>query len=207
MRKAMLSTLMVMMVSGTGMVTPASAGTQTPALRAGEAVEFSYTAPETSDEGDHVTWRWTLKNTSNAPVSNIVVTQNLSPWVPPTQVSAPPAMWKGRQSSAGGPPSGQASKPRVSSRPTCPQIWLTPSRSTVESPGRRPADQTAQPTPHRAQPIQRTGRHTFRLRQVSPVCPKCGCETLNKRRLSMRPDASGEPNRRRAPMTWSVTQA
>jgi len=89
MRKAMLSTLMVMMVSGTGMVTPASAGTQTPALRAGEAVEFSYTAPETSDEGDHVTWRWTLKNTSNAPVSNIVVTQNLSPWVPPTQVSAP----------------------------------------------------------------------------------------------------------------------
>lgn len=52
-------------------------------------VEFAYEAPEISEEGDHVTWHWTMQNKEDHPVSKVVMTHRLTPAVPVTYVSSP----------------------------------------------------------------------------------------------------------------------
>ncbi|MFC1403262.1 MULTISPECIES: hypothetical protein [Streptacidiphilus] len=52
-------------------------------------VAFVYEAPDISEEGDVVTWRWSVVNNTGAPVNQVVLTHNLSPWLPVTSVTGP----------------------------------------------------------------------------------------------------------------------
>ncbi|MFI6449730.1 hypothetical protein [Kitasatospora sp. NPDC050543] len=91
MRKTMLSTLTVMMVAVAGMM-PATADAQaakSPLHRQEAAVTLSYDPPEISEEADHVTWHWTVKNTSTSPVSNVVLSQHLDPPLAGVKASDP----------------------------------------------------------------------------------------------------------------------
>ncbi|MFI5807715.1 hypothetical protein [Streptomyces sp. NPDC051561] len=91
MRKTVLGTLMAAMVCA-AMATPTSAEAQAPtraALRAEDGVTFAYDAAQINEEGDHVSWRWTMTNNSDAPVSQVVLTHQISPWLPPTRLTGP----------------------------------------------------------------------------------------------------------------------
>ncbi|MGK5627892.1 hypothetical protein [Streptomyces sp. URMC 123] len=90
MRKAMLATLMALVVSGTGMALTGPAGAQPaqrPALPLQGGVELTYEPPSMDGQG-HVTWRWTAHNSDQNPVSDVVVTHRVTPSVPVTS-SAP----------------------------------------------------------------------------------------------------------------------
>jgi hypothetical protein len=52
-------------------------------------VEFSYSAPEISEEGDHVTWSWEVRNSGNHDAKKVVMTHRLTPVLPITYVSDP----------------------------------------------------------------------------------------------------------------------
>lgn len=44
-----------------------------------EAVEFAYTAPDISEEGDVVTWHWSIVNNGSKPVTKVVLTHRVTP--------------------------------------------------------------------------------------------------------------------------------
>src|ERR1044071_5399804 len=50
-------------------------------------VEFAYDAPAISDEGDYVTWRWSMRNTEDVPAYKVVMTHKLAPALPVRFVS------------------------------------------------------------------------------------------------------------------------
>ena len=52
-------------------------------------VEFSYSAPELSRAGDHVIWHWTLRNTADRPVEDVVLFHHLTPKLKVTSISSP----------------------------------------------------------------------------------------------------------------------
>ncbi|MFD3588133.1 hypothetical protein [Streptomyces sp. NPDC058683] len=75
--------LTVIALIGPGaMAPPASASA------AGSGVEFVYSAPEISEQGDTVTWDWTVTNRGDAGIRNIVMTHTITPKLTVTQASA-----------------------------------------------------------------------------------------------------------------------
>lgn len=54
-----------------------------------QTVEFSYAAPDLSEEGDSVVWRWSVVNTGTAPVTKVVMTHRITPWVQVDRVTGP----------------------------------------------------------------------------------------------------------------------
>ena len=42
-------------------------------------ITFSYSAPEISEDGDHVDWTWTLTNDGDATADNVVFTSRINP--------------------------------------------------------------------------------------------------------------------------------
>lgn len=46
---------------------------------AGGKIEFTYDPPEIADDGESVTWHWTLKNTGDEDVEKVVLTHKLTP--------------------------------------------------------------------------------------------------------------------------------
>lgn len=44
-----------------------------------EVVEFTYEAPEISEEGDVVTWHWSIVNNGSEPVTKVVLTHHVTP--------------------------------------------------------------------------------------------------------------------------------
>ncbi|MET9361131.1 hypothetical protein ABZX93_09480 [Streptomyces sp. NPDC006632] len=56
------------------------------------AVEFTYEAPDISEEGDSVSWRWQVVNNLPEKASKVVLTHKLSPALPITHVSGPSAI-------------------------------------------------------------------------------------------------------------------
>lgn len=60
-----------------------------PASAQSRDVEFSYSPPEISDEGDQVTWNWTAVNRDSHPATKVVITHRITPWLPVSHVSAP----------------------------------------------------------------------------------------------------------------------
>ena len=55
------------------------------ALAAGN-VEHTYAAPEISEEGDHVTWQWTVTNTGDQIAHKVVMTHKITPNVAVTSL-------------------------------------------------------------------------------------------------------------------------
>ncbi|WAU82498.1 hypothetical protein O1Q96_23795 [Streptomyces sp. Qhu-G9] len=55
------------------------------ALAAG-SIEYAYSAPELSEEGDHVTWQWTVTNTGDQSAHNVVMTHKITPSLPVTSL-------------------------------------------------------------------------------------------------------------------------
>ncbi|MDG4858531.1 hypothetical protein P8605_10270 [Streptomyces sp. T-3] len=58
-----------------------------PTASADEVIEFVYTAPEFSEEGDRVTWNWTLTNRGDQTVDKVVLVHKLTPSLPVTNAS------------------------------------------------------------------------------------------------------------------------
>ncbi|GAA1185878.1 hypothetical protein F4556_007159 [Kitasatospora gansuensis] len=52
-------------------------------------VEFVYEAPDISEDGGAVTWRWSVVNNTGSPVTQVVLTHRMSPPLPITRVSGP----------------------------------------------------------------------------------------------------------------------
>ncbi|WP_067477679.1 DUF11 domain-containing protein [Actinomadura hibisca] len=52
-------------------------------------VDFLYSAPEISAEGDSVTWDWTVRNSGGEAVDKVVLVHRLTPQLKVTSVSAP----------------------------------------------------------------------------------------------------------------------
>jgi hypothetical protein len=52
-------------------------------------VEFSYSPPEVSEEGDHVAWDWTAVNRDASSATKVVITHRLTPALSVSHVSAP----------------------------------------------------------------------------------------------------------------------
>ncbi|GAA3229611.1 hypothetical protein [Actinocorallia longicatena] len=68
---------------------PASASVRQQNLRAAGDVEFGYSAPEISEDGDHVLWKWTVTNRGSRAAHDVVMTHKLLPALPVTSVSGP----------------------------------------------------------------------------------------------------------------------
>ncbi|GAB3275816.1 hypothetical protein GCM10027589_01160 [Actinocorallia lasiicapitis] len=58
-----------------------------PHALSGGGIEFGYGKPDVSDEGDHVAWAWTVRNTGAVAAEKVVLTHTLSPALPITYVS------------------------------------------------------------------------------------------------------------------------
>ncbi|WP_455353836.1 hypothetical protein [Streptomyces sp. SYSU K217416] len=54
-----------------------------------EVVEFSYTAPDISEEGDVVTWHWSIVNNGSKPVTKVVFTHRVTPTLAFDRVTGP----------------------------------------------------------------------------------------------------------------------
>lgn len=55
-------------------------------------VEFSYSAPVISENGDQVVWNWTAVNRDSQPATQVVITHRITPSMPVTYVSWPCAI-------------------------------------------------------------------------------------------------------------------
>ncbi|MFG2660183.1 hypothetical protein [Streptomyces sp. NPDC048425] len=75
------------MAAAVALLTPSSLA-QAKSLASGK-VEFAYTAPEISEDGSSVTWHWTVSNTGDTTVDQVVMTHKLTPQLQVAQVSAP----------------------------------------------------------------------------------------------------------------------
>jgi hypothetical protein len=60
-----------------------------PATAQARDVEFSYSAPQISEEGDRVVWNWTAVNRDSSPATKVVITHRLTPSLSVSHVSAP----------------------------------------------------------------------------------------------------------------------
>jgi hypothetical protein len=52
-------------------------------------VEFSYSAPAISEEGDQVVWNWTAVNRDSRTATKVVITHRITPSLPVSYVSWP----------------------------------------------------------------------------------------------------------------------
>ncbi|MEV4333665.1 hypothetical protein AB0K02_24520 [Streptomyces sp. NPDC049597] len=54
-----------------------------------EGLEFSYTEPDIAGEGDRISWEWTITNTLDTAVDEVVLTHELAPGLTIVSVSEP----------------------------------------------------------------------------------------------------------------------
>ncbi|QDO06405.1 DUF11 domain-containing protein [Streptomyces sp. S1D4-23] len=83
----MRSRIWLLVLAATALISPTTLASG--ASAAVTKVEYAYSSPEISEDGETVTWHWTLVNTGDGDADNVVLVHQLTPALKVIRVSAP----------------------------------------------------------------------------------------------------------------------